>query len=556
MPRVPRSSRIRRIFAISASLAAAAVALSGCSSLGPAAGSVTAATAGSTTVVEVVPALSVQMSYDTSYAITPTYYSTFNMLYSGLIRKVYKDGDQAGTLTQNQYKFEGVLAESYNISSDGQTITFNLRKGIKSEHGNELTAADVVWSFQRKFGATTSILPYIGKPGLVSADQFTAVDDHTVKLQLTNPAYGLTVLSVLAGASGAIYDADFLKEHVSADDQWATKFSSGRYDFGYGPYRVDSIDAASQMVFTANPDYALGEPKITKVIQRVVPDAGNRAQALKSGDADIALGLTPNDQSDLATDERVLVPSKPRNGYLMLSLNTSAAPFSDVAVRRAFATAIDYGSIVDGVYQGRAKKNNTMLPSDAPGYDGEGLPDWKYDPESSKAALRAAGHTEPFSVTLSVNSEDQTLVDSAVAITSAAADAGFNVKVEAVPATQLQQKAGGGQTQLVLSKSESVTLSPPYMLGLLTTPGSSSNYARWSDQTFQDLVATGSTFSDPLSNEAGVAWNAAERYWLGTQVPNIFIGQVNEDSAVSSRLRGWTWRTDHAVDVSVMSATK
>ena len=146
-------------------------------------------------------------------------------------------------------------------------------------------------------------------------------------------------------------------------------------------------------------------------------------------------------------------------------------------------------------------------------------------------------------------------MDSAVAIKSAAADAGFDVTVDSVPATQLQEKASTGQTQLVLSKSESVTLSPPYMLGLLTTPGSSSNYARWSDQTFQDLVTAGSAFADPLSEEAGVAWNAAESYWLAEQVPNIFIGQVSEDSAVSSSLDGWTWRTDHAVDVSAMSLT-
>ena len=552
MPSLSRSSRKRRIFAIPASFVAAAVALSGCSNLGPTTESTSPA--GDTTVVEVVPSLSVQMSYDTSYAITTTYYSTFNMLYAGLIRKVYDEGEQANTLTQNQYEFEGVLAESYDVSDDGLTYTFKLREGVMSENGNELTADDVVWSFQRKFGATTSILPYIGKPGLVSADQFTAVDDYTVQLTVAKAAYGFTVLSILAGASGAIYDADFLKENVAADDEWATTFTSGRYDFGYGPYRVESVDAASEMVFVANEDYALGEPEISKVIQRVVPDAGNRAQAIKSGDADIALGLTPNDQADLVDDSSLLVPSKPRNGYLMLSLNTTAEPFSDVAVRQAFATAIDYDSIIDGVYQGRAQKNNTMLPSDAPGYDGDDLPDWEYDPEASKDALASAGYTDPIAVTLSVNSEDQTLVDSAVAITSAAADAGFDVTVESVPATQLQEKAGSGQTQLVLSKSESVTLSPPYMLGLLTTPGSSSNYARWSDQTFQDLVTAGSEFSDPLSEEAGVAWNAAEAYWLGEQVPNIFIGQVFEDSAVTADLEGWTWRTDHAVDVSVMSS--
>ncbi|MGL3198872.1 MULTISPECIES: ABC transporter substrate-binding protein [Curtobacterium] len=538
-------ARGRTALALAAVVTAAAVALSGCASAAP-------KTSAGSTVVEVVPELSTQLSYDTSYAITTSYYSTFDLLNAGLIRKKYTPGKQTGTQDQDQYDFEGVLAKSYEKSADGKTYTFDLRQGVKSEEGNELTSADVIWSFERKFGATTSILPYIGKPGLTSASQFTAEGKYKVKLTLSNPAYGFTVLSILAGASGSIYDADYLKQHVTKSDPWATEWTSGRYDFGFGPYRVQSVDPGSEMVFVANPHYALGEPEITRVVQRVVPEAGNRAQALKSGDADIALGLSPSDQKELAGDSSVLVPEKPRNGYLMLSLNTTTAPFDDLAVRKAFTTAIDYGQIIDGVYKGRAVQNNTMLPSDAPGYDGSGLPDYRYDPDASKKALEAAGRTTPVKVTLSVSSEDQPLADSAVAIKSAAADAGFDVTVSSIPATQLQQKAGAGETQLVLSKSESVTLSPPYELGLLTTPGSSSNYARWSSDEYQRLVAAGSEFPDPLSDEAGKAWNAAERHWLGDQVPNIFIGQTSEDSAVSSDLEGWTWRTDHAVDVSVM----
>ena len=535
-------------------LSATAVALSvgllatGCSNLAP---STEAAADG--TVVVVVPELSTQLSFDTSYAITASYFDTSLALNATLIRKPYVDSDQAGTTEQDLYNFEGVLAEDYTVSDDGLTYTFNLREGIMSEMGNELTSEDVVWSYQRKFGAATSIVPYVTAPAIVSADQFVATDKYTVTVTIEKPAYGFTLLSTMADITGDIYDSTYLKENATDADPWATEFTSGRYDFGFGAYTVESVDPGSEMVLVANENYALGTPEITRIIQRVVPDAGNRAQALKNGDADVALGLLAADLNELETDDSVLVPEKARNGYLVFSLNTKLAPFDDLAVRKAFTSAIDYDQIMSEVYQGRAEKKNTMLSTDAPGYDGTGLPDWEYDPDASKAALEAAGYTDNVPVTISVSNENQSISDLAVSIKSSALAAGFDVTVEALPATQMQEKAAGGQVEATIGNGEAISLTPSYQLQLLTTPGSSSNYAQWDSPTFQALVAAGDAIADPLSEEGGKAWNAAEKYWLTEEVPHIFLGQTGSDSAVASTLDGWTWRTDHAVDLSVMT---
>jgi peptide/nickel transport system substrate-binding protein len=113
-------------------LSATAVALSvgllatGCSNLAP---STEAAADG--TVVVVVPELSTQLSFDTSYAITASYFDTSLALNATLIRKPYIDSDQAGTTEQDLYNFEGVLAEDYTVSEDGLTYTFTLREGVR-----------------------------------------------------------------------------------------------------------------------------------------------------------------------------------------------------------------------------------------------------------------------------------------------------------------------------------------------------------------------------------------------------------------------------------------
>ncbi|MFT4042343.1 MAG: ABC transporter substrate-binding protein [Gordonia sp. (in: high G+C Gram-positive bacteria)] len=539
----------KELFTAAAAWVAAGVVLSGCSNLAP-----TTSTGG--TVVEVVPALPTQLSFDTSFDLTAGYLDAGDFLFSDLITQKYVAGAQKNTLNQDLYSFTGVLAKNYTVSKDGLVYTFNLRHGITSPHGNELTSADVVWSFERKFKAATSIDKDVTAPAITSSDQFTATGKYQVQVTIAKAQYGFTLLSNLSDIIGQIYDATFLKQHVTKDDPWATKFTSGRYDFGFGPYTVQSVSAGSEMVYVANKNYALGEPKITKIIQRVVPDAGNRAQALKTGAAQVALGLLPADLASLKSDSSVLVPEKARNGYIGMSLNVKTGPFKDLAVRKAFTSAIDYNQIVTQVYHGLAVKNNTMLDRSAPGYDGSGLPDYSYDPAKAKSILTAAGYTSNVAVTITVPSETQALVDTAVSIKSSAQAAGFDVTVKSVPTSQQQQEGTAGQTESTLYQGEALAVTPGYELNLQTAPGGSANYAQYVDPTFEALLAKANAVSNPLSDEGGKAFNAAEKRWLGDQVAGLFIAKPPSDSAVSTKLSGWTWRVDHAVDLSVLSVNK
>ncbi|WP_158614178.1 ABC transporter substrate-binding protein [Frondihabitans sp. PhB188] len=528
-------------------MTATVLVLTGCSNLAP------KQTTGKT-VVEVLPALATQLSFDTSFALTAGYFDTGDYLFNDLITQKYVAGDQKDTQDQDIYNFTGVLAKSYTKSEDGLTYTFNLRHGVKSQRGNELTSEDVLWSFERKMKAATSIVPYVITPALTDLKQITAPDKYTVKFTVAKAAYGFTLLSNLSDIVGQIYDSTFLKKHVTKDDPYATKFSSGRFDFGFGAYKVASVTEGSEMVLEARTDTGLANtPTITKIIQRVVADAGNRATALKNGDADVALGLLPADQASLEKDSGVLVPKKARNGYVAIQLNVKTGPFKDIAVRKAFTTAIDYGQVIDGVLQGRATKKNTMLDSGAPGYDGSGLPDYSYDAATSKKVLKAAGYTTNIPVTLTVANDNQAMVDTAVAIKSSAEAAGFDITVDSVPTAQAQERGTKGQTEASLFTGEALALSQGYQLGLQTTPGSSSNYSQYDDPTFAKLLATANDVPDPLTDEGGKAYNAAEKRWLGDQIAAIYIAQPASDSAVSSKLHGWTWRLDHAVDLSVMT---
>ncbi|MCF7550001.1 ABC transporter substrate-binding protein [Pseudonocardia sp. WMMC193] len=546
-PRPARGRRRRRLTAAVAALVGLALAAA-CSA--PPQG---ATGDDGSTVVVVTPDQATQVSFDAGWSSSLDFMDLSLALNETLIRKPYVATDQAGVVKQDLYTFEGRLAESYDVSPDGKTVTFHLRKGVMSEHGNELTADDVIWSYERKFGSPTSVTPYVVAPALTDpAKQFTKVDQYTVSVTVPSAGDTFTLLSTMADITGQIYDSTYLKQHVTADDPWATKYSSGRFDFGFGPYRVESQTAGTETVLTANPTYALGEPKVKRIIRRVVADPANRASALRSGDADIALGLRASDQTDLAADSSVVVPQLSANNFISVSLTTSQAPFTDESVRQAFAYAIDYDQIVSQAFKDRAEVTNSFLSPDAPGYTGAGLPKWTYDPAKAKQLLAAAGYPNGVDVALTVNNSMPGMEDAAVAIQSAAADAGFRITVDSLPPVQYSDKVQTWKAQASLNSGSAISLSPPYELLLGTTKGSSTNLANWSDDSFYATVNSGVQAGDALSAAAGTYWNAAERIWLGS-ASTVYIAKTKPTTAMRTTLSGLTWRTDSAVDYTALN---
>jgi peptide/nickel transport system substrate-binding protein len=505
-------------------------------------------------IIVLVPDQATQLSFDAGVVATTDYFEVVANLNATLIRKPYVDGAQEGTFEQDITSFEGLLADSYEVSDDGLVYTFKLRQGVMSEHGNELTADDVLWSYERKFNSPTSITPYVVAPAITDPSrQFKKVDDYTVAITVDRAGDGFTLLSTMADVTGHIYDSDYLLENATPDDPYATEWSSGRSDFGYGAYRVDSVVNGSEMVLVANPDYVLGEPDVKRIVRRVVADPGVRATTLGRGDADLAINLRSSDSAGLISDESLTVPSEDANNFVLFSPVNSMAPFDDPAVRQAMAYAIPYDEIVSQTYQGRATKTNTFLRATGDGYVGDGLPNWTYDPARAKEILASAGYTTDVPFTLTIASDNPAMEDSATQIASFAADAGFDVSIQKLNPAQFAEGFQSGQFQALMKTDSAISLSPPYELLLYTTPDSTNNQAQYNSERFLSAVDNGIAAGDSISIEAGRYWNEAERIWLGEDVGNIFVAKIKPDVAFSNSLEGYTYRTDNTVDYSVMS---
>jgi len=507
-----------------------------------------------TQIVVLTPDQATNVVRDYAYTAGTDNQDVTNNLHAQLIRNPYVDEDGSNAQIQDYYSFEPYLAESYDVSDDGLTYTFHLRQGLLSQQGDELTADDVIWSFERKFNTPGGGMKGYYAPMLTDIDQqIKKIDTYTVSFTVAKASYGLTLLGNLANNIGSIYDSTYLKAHATDDDPYAVQWGVEdmmRGNVGFGPYELKSVTPGEEIVMTANPNYVFGEPAITTMIRRVVADAATRANMLKAGDADIALALRPSDQADLASDDAFFVPTTSSNLYLDMPLNTQVAPFDDQRVRQAMAYAMPYDQIVDDVFHDRAYEYTHLLDDAAPNYDDSALPAYSYDPDRARQLLAEAGYPDGIEFTLAINNSIPTIKDSAIQFQSAAKAAGITVKIEQMPAAQLFQDGLDGKLQASMSEGAAVTMSPPYELSLLTQEGGGSNMAFWTDedaQTFQGLLADGLAAGDATGAKAAADWSKAEAVMMES-VPYVFIARVRSAVAMSSDLTGFKQRTDFRID--------
>ncbi|OPX14921.1 ABC transporter substrate-binding protein [Gordonia sp. i37] len=467
-----------------------------------------------------------------------------------LIRNPYVAGDNGMAAHQQLFEFEPELAKSYDVSADKKVYTFHLNTAAKSVAGNALDADDVIFSLQRKFKVDTSIIPFISKPVLTDPDtQVRKIDDATVEISIADPGFGFTLLSLLANTPYTIYDAKVLKSHATATDPYGVEWSKTNAGFGFGAYKLTDYTPGQQMVYEANPGFALGAPKVKRIVQRVVADPGQRSNLVKSGGASIATQLRPADQVALQQANAAQVFTVPTNAYVYIPLLTTKAPFDNPAVRRAFASAVPYESIMKNVYHGRLGPLTSILNGTLPGYNASGLQPNSTDPQRSLQLLRDAGISTPVKFALTVNNAVPDLKETAVQIQTAAASAGFEVTINEVNSAVFQEGLANKTFQASMGRDYAVVQSPPYVLSLFYTPGSPINWPDLDYAPLNDAIAAGNAAGDPLSTAAWTQWNTATRI-LADQMPTVYVGYVQPLNAFANNLKGYVFRTDNVIDYS------
>ncbi|MEW6233659.1 MAG: ABC transporter substrate-binding protein, partial [Chloroflexota bacterium] len=246
-----------------------------------------------------------------------------------------------------QGNFVGVLAEKWDTSADGKTWTFALRKGVKFHNGQEMTADDVKWVFDRildeKSGAAMRST-YVGI-GLKAE----VVDKYTVKITINSGMGPFLSYLALLNRTAIVH-----KEMYKPDGSVSTII-------GTGPFMVESVKPGESYTLKKFPDYwKKGEPLLDKVVLKVITDPTVRLNALRTGEIDMTEELPMAEVKKLldkpAPDFTVKVYYI--NSGERLVMNHKRAPFSNKNARLALQYAFDRDPYNEAVFFGLGQVHN------------------------------------------------------------------------------------------------------------------------------------------------------------------------------------------------------
>jgi ABC-type transport system substrate-binding protein len=323
-------------------------------------------------------------------ALRPHTQETVVQVYDPLV--VYaRTRDAQGKEVLDSSKVEPNLAQSWTVHDEGKRYVFKLREGVKSFRGNELTAADVEWSWQKSF-AQKRTGNFIASVSSVTGVK--AISKYEVEFTLSAPSS--IFLKALTLYTPGIYDTTEVKKHATAEDPWALKWMETN-TAGFGPYHLESVRGGEQAVFVANPNYFRGQPHFQRVIYRAVPSGANRVTLLKSGQVQWIERPNILQVEDLQKDRRVKVDSTSGRLFAALWMNAKFAPFDNLKVRQALNYAVDREAILKAVFRGEAVPAKTFL---APSIDGQDQSFFAFthDPAKARQLLAEAGVGSGFAV--------------------------------------------------------------------------------------------------------------------------------------------------------------
>ena len=276
------------------------------------------------------------------------------------------------------------LAESFDVSEDGLTYTFRLRKNVKWHDGQPFTSRDVVFTITEFLSKTHAR----NRATFGRCKSIEAPDESTVVFTLSSPfpafILGFDVTTSPMVPAHIYKGTDFAQNPANATP------------IGTGPFKLKEWAKGQYIHLVRNGDYwRPGLPYLDEIYFRIIPDGASRALALESGEVDLT---SSNDLEfidikrlsalpDIVTETRGWEFFAP-HGFM--EINNRVKPLDDKRFRQAMMYAIDRDFIKDKIWYGFGKVATGPIGSRTKFYDGN-VPLYKPDLAKSRALLDEMG---------------------------------------------------------------------------------------------------------------------------------------------------------------------
>ncbi|MER5182504.1 ABC transporter substrate-binding protein [Streptomyces sp. NPDC002896] len=414
-----------------------------------------------------------------------------------------------------QYK----MAEAFTTEDGGKTFELKLRDGLKFSDGTPLDAAAVKFNWDRTKD------PAIGSSTIQEASLMAStkvVDATTLKVTMTQPvpSYAQAVLSTTLNW---IASPKALKAGRQAFDAKPV---------GAGPYTLKKWTRQASIELAKNPGYYdAAKPYLDGFTIRPALDTKQRIDTLMSSGADVAIETNWKNLAKSA-DAGYPTATAPLNGGMYMAMNTRRAPFDDVRARKAVATAFDFETMKQAVYNGEGKAADTLFEKTSPFYS-----DIKLTQTNREAAqklfdeLAADGKPVSFTFKTFPSTENRAMAESLQ--TQLSRFKNVEVKVKVIDyADNLALHATHDFDMLVSSAN---FIDPETRLYSAFHGGSRANMSGIDDDALNAALQKGRTATS--TEERKAAYKAVQER-LAEVAPGVFIGRSAPSAVTGKNVHG------------------
>lgn len=440
-----------------------------------------------------------------------------------------------GTRRYNPGKIEPELAERWEVSADGKTLDFHLRKDAVFHDGAPVTAEDVRWSIARALSVPAAAgVMRIG--GISNPENLEAVNPHLFRVKLAEPnRYSLLAFTI---PFAAVMNKALALRGATAQDPLANEWLR-RNSAGGGAFKIESF-RSDQVLLTRHDGWKSGKlPTFQQVAFQTVPEASTRIALVERRSADVAIELPPADFEAVAgrgVAKAVAIPMA--NHMDFLAFNSQAAPFDDVRIRQAIALAVPHDQIFKSVYRsrgmplhgGKADPTGGVFPQ------AHAFP---HDVEKTRALLAAAGKSSGFETTLAYSQGKAAYFDPlALAVRDALGKVGIKVNIERLAGAQFDEKLAARALPMVLENRIAWLSQPDYWFKVFYTGTAISNVGNYKSDKLVEMLNALPATAGPDEYRTRTAEMAK---LVLTEVPMLPIRQGAFELALAVDVTGYTY---------------
>ena len=464
--------------------------------------------------------------------------------------------------TTNTQEVVGDLAESWELSADGQQYTFHIREGVKWHDGTDFTVDDIIYSMHRygnpcnatgrsglwrNYAVRMEVLDVVDKADCTPTnadDVVKAVDDRTIQYNL-------------AFASGAFIKflaVDYVKilpRHLLEDE--SVDLNQGEHvvasNAGSGPFILEEYRSGNSYFVNKNPNYFKeGRPYFDRIEHYIITQPATLMAQVEARQIDMAnAGSTNLEAPEYYELERItngdyVAHDIKAGGNFGLMLNVKREPFDNHLVRQAIYLAVDRQKVDERAFGGAGVTHCPLMDlahtndecTTWPGLRPKDTPGGQEDIAEAQRLMAEAGYPDGFEVQYTTRQVGSYPAQCSVIKQDLEEFLGITGAIETLPSAAGYAKYGTsrpadakGDWELSCQGEGMVVFDPDAIYGGVYLPGATRNYTDWSHPKITEWFEAQKVELDPDKrreiNKEAELWLASfeDNHWV-----NLLLGQL------------------------------